>query len=365
MNEEIKKVLEKIMTAGFKAYVVGGYVRDFLLDKPTTDVDICTDALPVDLSEIFADDNIKVNSYGSINLKTSKYNFDITTFRKDLTYVDGKLSEIEYIKDLKTDIKRRDFTINALYMDHNGTIIDEIGGMKDLTNKEIKVIGNIDQKFSEDPLRILRAIRLMITHKFKIAEDILEYIYVHKKDIEKISKTRKKEELTKMLLSENVIWGFSFLKEHQLLDILGINYDSLTYVDDINGMFAQLEFHEDLPFTKEEKDNIDNIKTILAYKKIDYGILFKYGLYLAIVAGKIMHLDSQTVSQLYATMNIKNKDDLAVSGEDIMQALDIKPSKVIKEIEECLIMEIINNNLVNDKEKLITYLKDNKGKWHL
>ena len=363
MTEQIKNILLKIINQGFEAYIVGGFVRDLVLGKDTEDIDICTNALPKDLAQIFKDDNIKMSSYGSIKLISNQYTIDITTYRKELEYIDGKPTAIEYINDLETDIKRRDFTINALYMDIDGNIIDLVNGKTDIKNKKIKVIGDITKKFQEDPLRILRALRLKITLNFDLDPEIIKYIHLNKEEINNISSMRKKEEISKMLISKNVISGFEYLKELQVLDIIGISYKTLIYVDDINGMYAQLQLPDNFPLTKEEKENIENIKEILRYGKIDYSILFKYGLYLSTVAGKILNLDMIKINELYNDMPIKNNKDLAIDGDEIIEILDIKPSKIIKDIREDLIFLVLNKKLENTKDGLSDYIKENKGKW--
>ena len=215
MSKEIEEILNKIISAGFKAYIVGGYVRDFLLDKnDTIDIDIATSALPKDLKNIFSDDDIKISSYGSIKLNYGKYNFDITTFRKDIEYNQGQLIKLEYTNNLDEDIKRRDFTINSLYMDINGNIIDKLNAQKDITNKMIRVVGSVEEKFREDPTRILRALRFMVTLDFKIDNQILEYILLNKKNIS-FSPNILKEELNRMLISPNVIKYFTYFKNIQ------------------------------------------------------------------------------------------------------------------------------------------------------
>ncbi len=363
MIEDLRKILLKIIDKGFQAYIVGGYVRDYILGKETNDIDICTDALPKDLTEIFADENIKVSSYGSIKLLVNKYNVDITTYRKEFQYIEGKPTQIEYIKDLETDIKRRDFTINALYMDKNGNIIDKIGGLNDLRNKIIKVIGNMEDKFNEDPLRILRALRFKITLGFELDAKIVEYIHQNKNKIALISNTRKKEEINKMLVSKNVIAGFEYLNELQILDVLGIKYQNLKYSDDINAMYAQLELPDDFPLTKEEKDNIKQINKIVNYGKIDLGILFNYGLYLSSVAGDLLGLNKKVISEQYNSLPIKSKNQLDIDGDDIQKILDIEPSKLIQQIQDDLIILVLNGKLTNEKEVLINYIQENKGLW--
>ena len=363
MTDEIKEILEKIINQSFQAYIVGGYVRDFVLGRQTNDIDICTNALPKDLALIFEDEDIKISNYGSIKLTSKKYTIDINTFRKELKYENGKPTEIEYINDLETDMLRRDFTINALYMDKDGNIIDKVNGLEDLRNKVIKVIGNIEDKFKEDPLRMLRALRLKITHNLKLDPLVASYIQKHKKDLAKITNLRLKEEITKMLLSKNVVEGFEYLRNLDILDILEISYSDLKYIDDINAMYAQLNLNDDFPFTKEEKDNILSIKEIVNYGKIDYKILFKYGLYLSTIAGKILGIENKTVHELYAKMPLKNNQELTLDGDEIQQILNIQPSKIIKDIQKDLIILILNGTLVNDKDCLRNYLIQNKRKW--
>ena len=119
MEKNIKKILETLENEGYQAYLVGGYVRDYLLGVTSFDVDIATDALPKDIHRIF---NSSKNNYGSVNIKVDKLNVDITTFRKDLNYVNRRPSKVVYINNLKEDLERRDFTINAICMNKNGKI---------------------------------------------------------------------------------------------------------------------------------------------------------------------------------------------------------------------------------------------------
>ena len=166
-----------------------------------------------------------------------------------------------------------------------------------------------------------------------------------------------------MLLSKNVVQGFTYLKELQLLDILGINYTDLKYVDDINAMYAQIDFRDDFPLTKEEKDNSQAIRNIMKYGRIDYGILFKYGLYLCTIAGKLLSLDNKLIHEIYTKMPLKSTQELAIDGDEIQDVLNIKPSKTIKDIQEDLIILVLNGKLNNEKDELKQYILQNKGKW--
>ena len=147
MEKNIKKILETLDSEGYQAYLVGGYVRDYLLGIASFDVDIATNALPKDIHRIF---NSSKSNYGSVNIKIDKLNVDITTYRKDLNYINRRPSTVKYINNLEEDLNRRDFTINAICMDKNGNIIDPLNGCLDLDKRLIKMIGDVDIKIQED-----------------------------------------------------------------------------------------------------------------------------------------------------------------------------------------------------------------------
>ena len=157
MNNSIKKILNKLEKNGFEAYVVGGYVRDYLLNITSYDVDICTNALRKDIIKVF---KIKkgVSNYGSIGFKIGKYNYDITTYREDGEYNNHKPKSIKYVDNLLIDLKRRDFRINSICMNSEGKIFDYLNGKEDIHNKLVKTIGSTNVRLYEDPVRILRAI---------------------------------------------------------------------------------------------------------------------------------------------------------------------------------------------------------------
>ena len=285
MEKNVKKILETLENEGYQAYLVGGYVRDYLLGVTSFDVDIATDALPKDIHRIF---NSSKNNYGSVNIKVDKLNVDITTFRKDLNYVNRRPSKVVYINNLKEDLERRDFTINAICMNKNGKIIDLLNGCKDLDRRTIKMIGSIDVKLKEDPLRIMRAIRFACILDFKIEDELYEKIKEYSYLVGDLSKERIKNELDKILISKNYKYGLELMKDTKISEVLEINYDDINYVDDLLGMWAQVKVLN-IPFTNVEKGNIIKITEVLDFGKIDNEILYKYGLYISRVAGKILN----------------------------------------------------------------------------
>ena len=161
---------------GFKLYLVGGTVRDYLLGLPLTDMDAVTDATPIEVVKFLPDVDTTFAHLGSLKYKdNSGVKFDITTLREESGYLDSRHpSQVNFVKDPKDDYQRRDFTVNAMYMDKDLRIYDYCGGQKDLENRILRMVGNPDQRLKEDPLRILRAIRFHLMYNLKIDDDLME-----------------------------------------------------------------------------------------------------------------------------------------------------------------------------------------------
>ena len=363
MDKNIKSVLEAIENHGYEAYVVGGYVRDYIRGVKSTDIDICTNALPKDINNIFHTGSTRNDMYGAYKMITDKYNYEITTYRKELRYEDRKPIEIEYVNNLITDIGRRDFTINSLVMNSEGTIIDILNGKEDIINKRIRVIGDMNDRFLEDPLRMLRAIRFGTTLDFTIDNEIIEYIKNNKEMLKTLSIQRIKYELDCILTSPNLLKGLNLIKELGLCDILGIKYDKVLYIPDVSGVWAQIEFSNEEIFTKEEKSNINKIKEIVKIGTIDDHVLFKYGLYLCSVAGNILNIDVVTINEMYQKLPITNVKDIKITNNEIISILNIKPSKVITEIALDIKNAILNKTLKNESDEIKKYIISNKAVW--
>ncbi len=360
VNNKIKIILEKIINNGFSAYVVGGFVRDYLLGRETYDVDISTSAEPKDIRAIFDLSNASDDNYGSVFFKDKLYNYDITTFRKELKYVDRKPIEYQYVDSIEEDIKRRDFTINALYMDIDGNIHDEVNGQKDLEDQVIRVVGNIEEKMIEDPLRILRAIRFASTLGFKLEANLETYIKQNKQLIKTLSYTRKKEELDKIFKSQNYLSGIELIKKLNLEDVLDLKIISpIAETIDSLGIWAQIEFSKEYPFTNSEKENIDVIKKITNYGIIDNIVLYEYGLYNAIIAGEILGFNRSYISDIYKNLPIYSVKDIKINGDDIIEILGIDPSSKVKDIIFDIEINILNNTLENNYDVLKKYILDN------
>jgi tRNA nucleotidyltransferase (CCA-adding enzyme) len=215
--KELKPILESFSNHGHNAYLVGGSSRDILLFKKTHDIDIATDAKPEKVIAIFNLKKVDPFTFKFGNVKTiiNEIEVDITTLRTESNYTDLRHPEkIEFIKDPKIDSLRRDFTINALYMDKDGKILDFHNGVQDLKDKIIRMIGEPNTRIKEDPVRILRALRFGLTLNMTIEDSLLLAIKLHQDLLNNVSDFRIKDEINKMVKGkskENVI---EFLKSN-------------------------------------------------------------------------------------------------------------------------------------------------------
>jgi tRNA nucleotidyltransferase (CCA-adding enzyme) len=358
LNKLIKNILSKIENHGFEAYIIGGYVRDLLVGKSSFDIDICTNATPKELIKIFPQSSTK--NLGGIEFKIREYHFEITTYREEIKYKNRKPIEYNYINNLVEDLKRRDFTINAICMNTKGEIIDLIDGTKDLANLKIKMIGDIKTKIKEDPLRILRAIRIATHLNFSLDSELYKELKKEYKRVLKLSNTRIKEELDKILLSENPKKGLKLLEELGISKLLGLTYNEITNVKNLEAMYAQIDIKYNLPFTKVERENIKIIKSILKKGDINKSTLYKHGLFLTTVAGEILNINKKTINKMYKELPIKVRKDLKITPDEIVKILNIEYSSIVGKILNDLENLIISGKIKNKKKDIIKYLIETK-----
>lgn len=203
---EVEIALNLLYKSGFEAFIVGGCVRDSLLDKPVTDYDITTSALPNDILSVFngyttIETGIK---HGTITVIINSLLIEITTYRVDGNYLDSRHPEkVNFTSSLEEDLARRDFTINAITYSKVCGIKDFFNGIDDLNNKTIRAIGSPDKRFNEDALRILRALRFASTLNFNIEEGTKISIHKNKDLLNNISKERIASEFTKLICGDN------------------------------------------------------------------------------------------------------------------------------------------------------------------
>ncbi len=218
LPDEVKKVISEFKSKNFEIYVVGGAVRDLLMGKIVYDWDFTTNATPEEILKIFPD-AFYDNKFGTVGLSVDGIDepFEITTFRTEFGYSDGRRPDnITWGKSLEEDLKRRDFTINSFA--YNGSeLIDLYDGQKDLDKKILRAVGDANERFNEDALRMMRAVRIAGELKFEIERNTFLAIQQNAKLINKIAKERIKDELFKILKSNNPYSGIFHLKESGLM----------------------------------------------------------------------------------------------------------------------------------------------------
>ena len=185
---------------GFSLYMVGGTVRDYLLGLPLDDMDVVTDAKPDDIKAFLPDASYVFARFGSVSCKSEKkVKFDITTLREEKGYEDARHPDkIHFVNDLSIDVRRRDFTVNALYMNAKLEVIDYVDGQKDLKNHILRMVGNPDIRIKEDPLRIIRALRFSVDYQLKIDAELDKAIRNNISLLDKLNIQKIKQDIKKI-----------------------------------------------------------------------------------------------------------------------------------------------------------------------
>ena len=201
---EVNNILETLFDAGYEAYVVGGCVRDSILGKDPDDWDITTNALPMQVKALFRRTVDTGLQHGTITVMKGNTGYEITTYRTDGTYSDGRHPDkVTFVSGLEEDLKRRDFTINAMaYNDREG-LIDLFGGIQDLNDGIIRCVGNAEERFSEDALRMLRAVRFAAKLGYTLDKDVYDSIKKRAGTLSVVSAERITTELIKLLTSDH------------------------------------------------------------------------------------------------------------------------------------------------------------------
>ena len=201
---KVKYIISRLEKNGYEAYAVGGCVRDSILDRVPEDWDITTSAKPEEVKKLFQATIDTGLQHGTVTVVIEKEGYEVTTFRLDGDYSDGRHPDrVAFTSSLTEDLKRRDFTINAMAYSENTGLIDKFDGEKDLEDGVIRAVGDAEERFSEDALRMLRAIRFAGQLNFDIAEKTFDAIKKLSPDISKVSVERIAKELEKLLLSGN------------------------------------------------------------------------------------------------------------------------------------------------------------------
>lgn len=376
-------VLEKLEEAGYQAYFVGGAVRDLLLNRPTNDIDIATSALPQEVKGVFPKTIDVGIEHGTVVVIYNETPYEITTFRSEEEYKDHRRPEsVTFIKSLKEDLQRRDFTINAIAMDRSGTIHDPFGGEVDIKAKTIRTVGSADERFKEDALRMMRAVRFMAQLGFKMENDTFESIKRNGNTLKYIAVERLSAEFEKLLGGRFKKASFESLSEtglYQFLPGLKANVVTSAAGMPINHLSTEQMWIMLVHLSKGDKSILEHWR--LPSKKIKYiskGVSFlsdrmkipwdQYSLYLAGISialdvQEVYHVvdphestDLQDLKKMYEKLPIKDRGELALTGNDLMGWTGKSGGPWIRDIIEKTEKAVIQGEVSNQKTTIREWL---------
>ncbi|KXG43617.1 hypothetical protein U473_06010 [Tepidibacillus decaturensis] len=397
-----RKILKQLNTNSYQAYFVGGMVRDLLLGREIHDIDIATNALPEEVMQIFPKSIPTGLKHGTVTIVEEGVPFEVTTFRKEGQYLDYRHpSHLEFVSSLVEDLKRRDFTINAMAMDVNGLLIDPFQGQAALKSKLVISVGKPKDRFLEDPLRIMRAIRFASQLQFQIEEETKQGILEVGSYLQYIAMERIKSEMDKIMASENPGYGISGLFELGLIQyIRGLKdtrFISL-YPKELSELLSKtsdvllrwviifyflkeeerLFLLSEMKFSKKEQVKINKIFSALT--------MMQGGIQLIQLKRCLVELDFQSCSKaiemtwmlgqiseeerlywqqklLYTDQDLKVRKikDLAITGNDLLQFFNRPGGPWVRELLEELFEQVVYGQLLNDPKILLKKSLELKG----
>ena len=208
IDKNTDKILEMLENAGYEAYMVGGCVRDMIMGRKFHDTDITTNARPDEVAEVFSGYRIIPTGikHGTVTVLSEGVPYEITTYRIDGKYTDSRRPDsVEFTRNIKDDLSRRDFTVNAIALDRHGKTVDFFGGAEDIKNKIIRCVGSPEKRFEEDALRIMRAVRFSSQLGFSIEENTAKAVHEMKGRLKNISRERVRDELDKIICGKDCV----------------------------------------------------------------------------------------------------------------------------------------------------------------
>ncbi len=416
---DVRFILETLKNNGHEAYIVGGCVRDSILNNIPKDWDITTKARPEEVVKLFNKVILTGVKHGTVTVLINSEGYEVTTYRMDGKYEDSRHpKQVNFVLNLKEDLARRDFTINAMAYNKEDGLIDYFEGVSDLKKKVIKTVGNSEKRFSEDALRMLRAIRFSSQLDFSISNETLNSIKNLRYNIKNISKERIREEFNKILLSSTK--GIDILIETGLIEHIfpeiikfcDFKVDNMYYNDNLyahtvraieeieSALHLKLTMlfynlikinNEDIEYTilqvkeflKEfqyDNNTVNKVTTLILYMNNDLNTKLEIKQILNLInldlfedllkvkeaeilsqnslykEERLSHLLSirENLKEILLNKECFNLKDLSINGKDLIN-LGLEKGKNIGEMLNELLELVMNNPDLNDKEILTIY----------
>lgn len=363
------QIVERLVEKMHEAYIVGGAVRDYLLDKEFKDIDIATSATPKELLEIFPDANTRYSDMGCIEITIDDMVFQITTFRDEQLVTTRKTKDIHYSKKLTDDVLRRDFTVNALALSSNLNVIDIVDGKTDVKRKVVRIIGDGKKRFKEDPLRILRGIELVSRYNFSISFGTSLAMRSSRSEIPSISEHNLSLLLFKILSGEyakNAVyeladkaifkdipvyheWVCNICRRYKYTNVLE-KFALLYYMN--GGVPENTHFRsEDIKYFEKLIEMIN----ILKDEQVTPMMIFKHNEELVISANQILvtlggkYKDQlKKIKKIIEKLPIRSEAELKFSATELIQMMKGYEGPRIKEIMNILLNKVVNLEILNN-----------------
>lgn len=387
--QEALPVLEKIKESHFEAYFVGGSVRDVLLNRPIHDVDIATSSYPEETKTIFPRTVDVGVEHGTVLVLENKKAYEITTFRTEDVYVDYRRpSQVSFVRSLKEDLKRRDFTINALALDETGQIIDLFQGLNDIDHHILRAVGVPSERFNEDALRIMRGFRFQATLGFTIEEKTFEAMKNCVPLLTKISIERIFIEFDKLLTAPFWRQGLETLIRSQAINYLPDMENCQTKLEKLfqlednfrfssseqawAALLLELEISDVRTFLNKWKCSktfskkvaeLVEISIIREDRKLTKRDCYRYDLDLLRKAeelrkAKNLSVDFISIEKLYASLTIYNKHEIKMNGSMLMKTFAFKPGPTLGKILSEIEWAIVDGKLENTVESIKAFVEE-------
>lgn len=376
-----KYILETLQNNDYQAYFVGGCVRDHQMGHVINDVDITTDALPDAVEDLFENTVDVGKEHGTIIVLIENIPFEVTTFRVESEYTDHRRPDsVSFTNELEGDLERRDFTMNAMAMDKEYQLIDPCRGMEAIDQKCIRTVGDAHERFDEDALRILRAVRFMAQLDFTISENTVKAMEKHSKHLQHVAIERAQVELKKtyatgytrgikpLMIKTGIKANLPFL--NKVDDNIFMSTNAISFTSEIALQIymneSLLKFLSDLKFSNLEKNSIKEMVRLfrdLEYDKHVKTISYKYNYDTLENVEALVNLNrfskklrwQQTLSEAIGAkplLPIQKTSDINLNGKEMMQHFESSGGRWIKELYTILEQEILYNGLENEKEKI-------------
>ena len=348
----MKEIMEILNKNGYEAYIVGGYVRDYLLGITSTDVDICTNAPISKIMNLFEGRGKAFPQYFAYHISDGEYEYDITTYRKELRYKKNKPVEIKIAKNLGEDLLRRDFTINTFAMDKDGYFIDLLGSKKDLNSKILKCVGDTDKRLEEDKTRIIRALRFACTLDFDLSSEIINFIANKSYMLNEVPKEYKRKELDKIFDSIGVDKFLYYVRRFDIQKYFDIKFDKVIPTYNRYGIWAQIE--TDLPFSNNELKTIDSIRKIVDNKNLKMEDIVTYDNDVIMNAAYILN-QVDKVKILNEINNLHSIIDIDIDIDYFFQYIPI--DEIVKSYR-LVEKRIVEGYLANNREDIEEFIRN-------